>query len=64
MSMPPKPPERLAEILMEILALSKSERISESEPARGSDSIGSCDSHRVKEQSERADEGDNNRQQP
>ncbi len=61
MSMSPEPPERLAEILMEILALSKPEQTSESEFARGSDSIESSDAHCVKEQSERADEGDNNR---
>jgi hypothetical protein len=64
MSMPPEPPERLAEILMEILALSKPERTSESESARGSDPIESCDAHCVKERSERADEGGNNRQKP
>jgi hypothetical protein len=62
MSMPPERPERLAEILMEILALSKSEGSSESESGRGSDSIGSSDAHCAKEQSQSADEGDNNRQ--
>jgi hypothetical protein len=64
MSMPPEPPERLAEILMEILALSKPNRTSESESARGSDSIELFDAQCFKEQSERADEGDNNRQKP
>jgi hypothetical protein len=64
MSMPPEPPERLAEILMEILALSKPEQTSESESACGSGPIELFDSQCVKEQSERADEGDNNRQKP
>ena len=50
MSTSPEPPERLAEILMEILALSKPDQASESE----------C----VKEQLERADEEDNNRHRP
>jgi hypothetical protein len=62
MSMPPEPPERLAEILMEILALSKPERTSESESTRDSDPIESCDAHCVKEQSQRRDEEDNNGQ--
>jgi hypothetical protein len=64
MSMSPEPPERLAEILLEILALSKPARTSESESARCSDPIGLFDPHCVKEQSEPADEGDNNRQRP
>jgi len=63
MSMPSEPPERLAEILLEILALSKP-RTSQSESARGSDPIESCDAHCVKEQSQRRDEEDNNRQKP
>ncbi|HEY6154504.1 MAG TPA: hypothetical protein VIW07_12260 [Candidatus Udaeobacter sp.] len=37
MSTPPKPPERLAEILLEILALSDSARPSQSESISGSD---------------------------
>jgi hypothetical protein len=61
MSMPPEPPERLAEILLEILALSKPNRTSESESARCRDPSGLFDPHCVKEQSERADEGANNK---
>jgi hypothetical protein len=64
MSMPPKPPERLAEILLEILALSDSTQTSQSGSVSGSDPIESCDAHRVKEQSQRRDEEDNNRQRP
>jgi hypothetical protein len=59
MSVSPGPPERLAEILLEILALSKSERTSESESARGSDPIELFDAHCVKEQSQRREEDDN-----
>jgi len=55
MSMSPEPPERLAEILLEILALSDSTRTSQSESVSGSDPI---------EQSQRRDEEDNNRQTP
>jgi hypothetical protein len=54
MSMPPKPPERLAEILLEILALSDSTHTSQSESFSGAD----C----AKEQSQRSDEEDNNPQ--
>jgi hypothetical protein len=64
MSMPPEPPERLAEILLEILALSKPERTNEAESARCSDPIELFDAHCVKKQSEGADEVDNNRQKP
>jgi hypothetical protein len=64
MSVSPGPPERLAEILLEILALSKSERTSESESARGSDPIELFDAHCVKEESQRREEDDNNRQRP
>jgi len=53
MSVSPEPPERLAEILLEILALSKPTRTSQPESARGSDPIESCDAHSVKEQSQR-----------
>jgi hypothetical protein len=62
MSMPPERPERLAEILLEILALSKPTGTSQSESARGSDPIESGDPHCVKEQSQRRDEENNNRQ--
>jgi hypothetical protein len=61
MSMSPEPPERLAEILLEILALSKPTGTSQSESSRGSDPIESCDAHSAKEQSQRRDEEDNNR---
>ena len=64
MSMSPEPPERLAEILLEILALSDSIRTSQSESVSGSDPIESCDAHCVKEQSQRKDEEDNNWQRP
>lgn len=61
MSMSPEPPERLAEILLEILALSDSTRTSQSESVSGSDPIELFDAHRVKEQSQRRDEEDDNR---
>jgi hypothetical protein len=64
MSMPPKPPERLAEILLEILAMSDSTRTSQSESISGSDPIELLDPHCVKEQSQRKDEEDNNRPRP
>jgi len=61
MSVSPEPPERLAEILLEILALSNSTKTSESESAGGSDPIDLSDAHGIQEQSQR--EGDN-RQRP
>ena len=64
MGMPPEPPERLAEILLEILTLSDSTRTSQSESVGGSDPIELFDAHCVKEQSQRRDEEDNNRQRP
>ena len=64
MSMPSKPPERLAEILQEILALSDSTRTNQSESVSGSDPIESFDAHWIKEQLQRTDEEDNNRQRP
>jgi len=64
MSMSPEPPERLAEILLEILALSKPARTSESESDRGSDPVEKRDARCLKEQSRRRDEEDNNRQRP
>jgi hypothetical protein len=63
MSMSPKPPERLGEILLEILALSNSTRTSQSESDNSSDPIESRDAHCVKEQSQRKEE-DNNGQRP
>jgi hypothetical protein len=64
MSMPPEPPKRLAEILLEILALSDSTRKSQSESVSGSDPIELFDAHCVKGQSQRRDEEDNNRERP
>jgi hypothetical protein len=64
MSMSPEPPERLAEILLEILALSDSTRTSQSESVSGSDPIELFDAHCAKEQSQRRDEEDDNRQRP
>ena len=64
MSELPEPPERLAEILLEILALSDSTRTSQSESVSGSDPIELFDPHCVKEQSQRRDEEDNNPQRP
>ena len=54
MSVSSEAPERLAEILLEILTLSDSTRTSQSEYARDSDPIESCDAHCVKEQSQPA----------
>jgi hypothetical protein len=62
--MPSKPPERLAEILQEILALSDSTRTNQSESVSGNDPIKSSDAHWIKEKSQRRDEEDNNRQRP
>jgi hypothetical protein len=64
MSVSPERPERLAEILLEILALSKPTRTSQSESVSGSDPIELFDAHCVKEQSQRRDEEDNNRHRP
>jgi len=63
MSMPPEPPERLAEILLEILALSKP-RTSQSESARDSNQNELFDPHCTGEQSQCGDQEDNNRQRP
>jgi hypothetical protein len=63
MSTSPEPPERLAEILLEILALSKPPEISQSESAGATGPIELFDSDCLKEQSEPADEGDK-RQRP
>jgi hypothetical protein len=62
MSVSPESPERLAEILQEILALSNSTRASRSESVSGSDPIELFDAHCVKEQSQRRDEEENNGQ--
>jgi hypothetical protein len=58
MSTPPEPPERLAEILLEILALSDSKRTGQSESVSGSHPAELFDAHDVKEQSQRKDEED------
>jgi len=64
MSASPGPPERLAEILLEILTLSKPTRTSHSESIRCSDSIENFDAHRVEEQSQGTKEEDNTGQRP
>jgi hypothetical protein len=64
MSGSPEPPERLAEILLEILAFSKPTRTSQSESTRDSDLIESFDSHSVEEQSQRTENEDKTGQQP
>jgi hypothetical protein len=64
MSMPPKPPKRLTEILMEILALSDPTRGSESESPGGSDPIENLDPYRVEEQSQRKKHKDSPRNVP
>ena len=61
MSMAPKSPERLAEILQEILALSDSTRPSQS-GSIGGDLIDNFDVRRVEEESQRKAEEDNNPQ--
>jgi hypothetical protein len=61
MSMPPEPPERLAEILLEILALSKPTETSQSEPKCGTNPVGSRDAHSVKKESQPGAEEENNR---
>jgi hypothetical protein len=58
----PDPPERLAEILLEILALSNPTRTSQLASASDSDPIENFDAHRVEEQSQRTKEKDNTRQ--
>jgi hypothetical protein len=61
MDMLPEPPERLAEILLEILALSKP-GTSQSESARDSDQIELFDPHCIGEQSQCGDQEENNPQ--
>jgi len=64
MSVSPEPPERLAEILLEILALSKPARTSQSESASGSDPSELSHAYRVEEHSQRRAEEDYNHQIP
>jgi hypothetical protein len=63
MSVPPEP-ERLAEVLLEILALSNPTRTRQSESPRGSDPIESFDADCVKEQTQRGDEEHNDHRTP
>ena len=63
MSTPPEPPERLAEILLEILALSDATRTSQSESDGVSDSIELIDTHRGQAQPQQTAEEEYNRQQ-
>jgi len=62
MSPSPEPPERLAEILLEILAMSKPTWTNQSESVCGDDRTESFDADSVKEQAQRRDEEDTNRQ--
>jgi len=64
MSVSPEPPERLAEILLEILALSQPTRGSQSEFASGSNPSELSHACRVEKQSQRRAEEDNNHQTP
>jgi hypothetical protein len=64
MSVSSEPPERLAEILLEILALSNSTRTGQSKSARGSGPINLSDVHCIQEQSQQREEDNNNRQTP
>jgi hypothetical protein len=62
MSLSPEPPERLAEILLEILAMSKPTWTNQSESVCGDDRTESFDADYVKDQAQRRDEEDTNRQ--
>ena len=62
MSLSPEPPEQLAKILLEILALSKPTRTNQPESVCGDDRTESFDADYVKEQARRRDEEDINRQ--
>ena len=64
MSVSPEAPQRLAEILQEILALSKPAPISQSESASGSDPSKLSEAYRVEEHSQRRVQEDNDRQTP
>jgi hypothetical protein len=64
MSVPPEPPGRLAEVLLEILALSDSTRTSQSESISDGDPGKLSDPPGVEEHSQRRAEEDNNRQTP
>jgi len=64
MSMPPKPPERLAEILQEILALSDSTGKSQSESVSDGHQGELPDAYGVRELPGRRDEEGNNPRKP
>lgn len=64
MSVPPEPPDRLAKILLEILALSNSTPASQSESANAADPIEDFGAYPVKEQPQRRVQEDNNGQTP
>ena len=64
MSMPPEPPERLAEILLEILALSDSKGKSRSESLSGGHQDELSEPQDVRELLGRSDEEGNNRKEP
>jgi len=64
MSVSPEPPQRLAEILQEILALSKPARTSQSESASGSDPSELSEAYRIEDHSQRKVEEDDNRERP
>jgi len=64
MSVSPEPPERLAEILLEILALSKPTRTGQSESASGGNPSELSGAYQVGEHSQRRAEEDNNHQTP
>jgi hypothetical protein len=64
MSMPPKPPERLAEILQEILALSGSTGKSQSESVSDGHQSELPDAYGVREVSGRREQEGNNSKKP
>jgi hypothetical protein len=64
MSVSPEPPERLAEILLEILALSKPTRTSQSEPDSGSAPGELSDAHCVNQQSQTREQEHKDLQRP
>jgi hypothetical protein len=64
MSLSPEQPERLAEILMEILALSRPTQTNQSKSASYSDCSENFDGHRVEEQSQHTKENDGTGQTP
>jgi hypothetical protein len=61
MSVSPEPPERLTEILLEILALSNPTQKGQSESVRGDDSKEVIGAHGIKEHPQRKDKEDDKR---